>query len=521
MALQYRYSAANRFGESTSSVDRPVRRLRGARLVPVPLPAGHQRPLPAHARWRRSAASTRSTTTTSTRPTSAAGWSTPGTCCASSTDAPVHHKFLPSSIRTPERVVTNWFPIIKNQTYFAFRHALGAQPEIEVIDRRRANIDRWVADARFHQDAGRLPPGTVDRVLEIGGEAMRRGMELGLERHWTAARADDAARPRRSSASPSIDSSRRRCIAIDHRRLPAALDRRHRPLPRRPRSGARRTRATRSASSRAPSAARHRRPRGRRVGPPVVAAPSRPATAWRQRHSPTSTRSSRRPPPSCSGSATWRTIDVAYGPAWDVDVIAALRTTPVPVVTMLATPVAVAARHAGGPRRSAGRCEPRRADARRGRAVPRGAPRPLDQRRRAGHGRARVRRHDRADRAAVGADRAARPPTGEAGPAPGRDRLGSCSSADSRPARGSTTCSTRSRSSPRITTTSSGRSPAARHARSDQPSHETLFRHRQPVDAVARPRHLPRQRRRRRARRPLRAVPTSSCCRRATSRSGW
>jgi hypothetical protein len=37
-------------------------------------------------------------------------------------NAPVHHKFLSSNIRSTERVVTNWFPVIKNFTYL-HRHA--------------------------------------------------------------------------------------------------------------------------------------------------------------------------------------------------------------------------------------------------------------------------------------------------------------------------------------------------------------------------------------------------------------
>ena len=45
--------------------------------------------------------------------------------------------------------------------------------------------------------------------------------------------------------------------------------------------------------------------------------------------------------------ATWRSIDVVYGPAWDVDVLGAMRATPLPVIAMLATPFLVALRHSG------------------------------------------------------------------------------------------------------------------------------------------------------------------------------
>ena len=345
MALQYRYSAANRFGETTSSVERPYDDFSVPGSFLFPYLQG------TNALFRRSALE------------EIGGFDEVYDYYLDETDvccrlvdagyvlrqlhhAPVHHKFLPSSIRTPERVVTNWFPIIKNQTYFAFRHALGARPEIEVIERCRANIDRWCADAKFHQEGGRLPAETVERVVEIGAEAVRRGMELGRERQWTRLRrmAPPTATFRRF---PTIDSSRRRCIAMVTGDYP-------------PRSTGGIARflgdaapalAARGHEVRVITRTEHEHGAVdledgvwvHRVETPPVATGEGAAPEALPHIDAFVTASAAE----LQRIGTWRAIDVAYGPAWDVDVIAALRTTPVPVVTMLATPVAVAARHAG------------------------------------------------------------------------------------------------------------------------------------------------------------------------------
>ena len=127
MALQYRYSAANRFGEATTSDDDPFDDFGFPGSFLFPYLQG------TNALFRRTALE------------EIGGFDETFEYYLDETDlccrlidagyrlrqlpnAPVHHKFLPSSIRSPERVVTNWFPIIKNQAYFAVRHALGARP---------------------------------------------------------------------------------------------------------------------------------------------------------------------------------------------------------------------------------------------------------------------------------------------------------------------------------------------------------------------------------------------------------
>lgn len=99
--------------------------------------------------------------------------------------APVHHKFLSSQIRDPQRITLNLFPIIKNKIYFSM-----------VNGRLHANLTDIFADnARFarnqrhnlglHFDAGRISEEqlaaavqTIERGWEIGVQAGFRGRQV-------------------------------------------------------------------------------------------------------------------------------------------------------------------------------------------------------------------------------------------------------------------------------------------------------------------------------------------------------
>jgi len=37
----------------------------------------------------------------------------------------VHHKFMPSHIRNESRVLTSWYSVIKNKTYFSLVNGVG------------------------------------------------------------------------------------------------------------------------------------------------------------------------------------------------------------------------------------------------------------------------------------------------------------------------------------------------------------------------------------------------------------
>lgn len=261
-------------------------------------------------------------------------------------NAPVHHKCLPSGVRSADRVTTNWYPMIKNLTYFGYRHALGSVGEDEIIRHSERFVEQCVLDAESHERASRLPAGAAQNVRRVGAEALARGIELGRQRH-------DLRMPPLPPADSSqfrpyevIDRSQGRRVVIISGDYPprmtggiarfigdvaprlAAAGHEVRVITRSPAHGmvdledgvwVHRIEAPPLAS-------------GRGVVPEATPSMNAFATAAMSE---------------VRRIAEWTRIDVVYGPAWDVEVIGALRGTPLPVVTMLATPLLVAGTHAG------------------------------------------------------------------------------------------------------------------------------------------------------------------------------
>jgi glycogen(starch) synthase len=94
-------------------------------------------------------------------------------------NAPVHHKYLPSARRNVERVVTNWSSIMRNHVYFGYRHGLLQASEFDVIENALEFRTRILTDARMHEASGRADPGHVERAAESCAAAMAEGMRLG------------------------------------------------------------------------------------------------------------------------------------------------------------------------------------------------------------------------------------------------------------------------------------------------------------------------------------------------------
>jgi glycosyltransferase involved in cell wall biosynthesis len=78
-------------------------------------------------------------------------------------------------------VITNWWSIVRNYVYFGYRHGLLDATELEVIDRARAFMESVVRDARHHEELGRTEPGHADRARSTSEKAMLEGMRLGRE----------------------------------------------------------------------------------------------------------------------------------------------------------------------------------------------------------------------------------------------------------------------------------------------------------------------------------------------------
>jgi hypothetical protein len=182
MSPQYVYSAANRLGETVFSADLPFDDWSFPGSFTFPYLQG------TNALFRRSALASiglfdetfdfyLDETDVCCRLVDA------GYILRQSDRAPVHHKYLPSAVRNSERVVTNWYPVVKNHTYFGYRHALGDRTQLAVIDGARAFIEHFLADTRRHEAAGVLPVGHTDKAVTACADGLAEGIRLGRERH--------------------------------------------------------------------------------------------------------------------------------------------------------------------------------------------------------------------------------------------------------------------------------------------------------------------------------------------------
>jgi GT2 family glycosyltransferase len=106
-------------------------------------------------------------------------------------DAAVHHKYLASHLRTPDKVVLNPYPFAKNRSYFAYRHGLPGRSLREV---RRA-LDAYADDLRRHCEvhfaAGRLDARQRAEFLA----QLERGLSDGRSRGLAGARRGRALPP--------------------------------------------------------------------------------------------------------------------------------------------------------------------------------------------------------------------------------------------------------------------------------------------------------------------------------------
>ena len=259
-------------------------------------------------------------------------------------DAPVHHKFLPSGVRDHQRVITNWWPIMKNQVYFSYRHALGPFTEYDIQKHSLAFLHGRVEDARSHELAGRLPRDSANVAAIKCAEAFRVGMQLGYERHnlrlgpvsWD---------PPEFKRFPTVDMTNRRKITLVTSGYVPNM------------TGG----IARFFSDLAPALAR----RGHEVR--VITKATGPAAVdledgvWVHRiDSPHAGDDGVAPLvlAHINDFATavvgeieriggWSSHDVVYGPLWDVEILGALKRTMLPVAIQVATPLAVAADLAG------------------------------------------------------------------------------------------------------------------------------------------------------------------------------
>lgn len=258
-------------------------------------------------------------------------------------NAAVHHKYLPSARRNEAKVVTNWRSIVRNHVYFGYRHARLTETERDILVHADWFIESSLNDARHHEQLGNAPAGHTERARKDCAEALTEGISIGRA-------SDERPLPPVTLDPPPF--------------TPYVAARQSEPLRIVLVSSGYRPNLTggiaRYISDIAPELARL----GHEVR--VFTRASETATVdledgvWVHRLLPVPTpgRVPEAEPPvdafaSVVGNeleriAPWWVPDVMYGSLWDVEMLGVARTHPeLPVVPVLATPVAEVAEHEG------------------------------------------------------------------------------------------------------------------------------------------------------------------------------
>jgi glycogen synthase len=264
-----------------------------------------------------------------------------GTVVTGFDGAPVHHHFLPSHVRNERRTVTHWYPVIKNRTYFALRHAREQRPVLEIVQSSIDAARQRLAESQWAEEAGLIAPGTTDRARIDVDRALLDGIRLATER------GTGPLPPAHLDPAPFL-----RYPLHTHRggtRIALVTA----SYPPRPIAG-----ISRFMSEVAPALAADGhdvRVITRTAEPPSVAWED---GVWVHRIAGEHRGLVPESFPHIDEFATsvvhelervqpWTPVDTVYGGAWDVETLGVVRATTVPVTIMLATPALVAAEQAG------------------------------------------------------------------------------------------------------------------------------------------------------------------------------
>ncbi|NMD26171.1 MAG: glycosyltransferase [Actinobacteria bacterium] len=255
--------------------------------------------------------------------------------------APVHHHFLPSHLRNEAKVVTHWYPVVKNRTYFAMRHARSHRPVTDVI---RAAIDAGdvrLAESDSAEQAGLIAKGSTDRARVDADRGLLDGIVLG-ERAGSKCAPAVTLSPPPFVRFPTLPHANRLRIGLVSAGYPP-----------RPMAG-----IARFMSELAPALAA--------LGHDVrvfTRATGHPTVEWEDgvwvhrigdQHRGLVPGSFDHVDDFATGVVReieriqpWLPLDCVYGGAWDVETIGVVRATEIPTTIMLATPAREAAEHGG------------------------------------------------------------------------------------------------------------------------------------------------------------------------------
>jgi glycosyltransferase involved in cell wall biosynthesis/GT2 family glycosyltransferase len=93
----------------------------------------------------------------------------------------VHHKYMPSHIRNESKVLTSWYSVIKNKTYFSLLNAKNHVGVDRIVGVINDTIAEFRGGVRWAVGENKLGAEYIERFEEEVGRAMARGLQRGLE----------------------------------------------------------------------------------------------------------------------------------------------------------------------------------------------------------------------------------------------------------------------------------------------------------------------------------------------------
>jgi glycogen(starch) synthase len=110
-------------------------------------------------------------------------------------NAVVHHKFLPSQIRTENRITRALYPILKNKLYFSLINNHGHYGVGRAVEDMIDFVKQHENGLRFHVDGGRLHPNDLDTYRLDSERAWTVGLSRGMSRKRRLISSDFQRRP--------------------------------------------------------------------------------------------------------------------------------------------------------------------------------------------------------------------------------------------------------------------------------------------------------------------------------------
>ncbi|HEY2480213.1 MAG TPA: glycosyltransferase [Solirubrobacterales bacterium] len=95
--------------------------------------------------------------------------------------AAVHHHYLPSDIRNPDRIVFDPYSTVKNRLYFALRYGTASRSVPVILDEQLVYWNGIRSHARLHCEEGLMTAEQLNRFESRLEEGIRAGLDRGLE----------------------------------------------------------------------------------------------------------------------------------------------------------------------------------------------------------------------------------------------------------------------------------------------------------------------------------------------------